>query len=166
MTFRAKPVVKRDHRPAWEAKDRRNFFLNIGFGLLVAIAVLILVVAAGVAWYSDHLAPVGSVDGQNITKDEFKERLTLEAWRLDQAEGRIRTAVVAGYLTESQAGVQKQVIGQQRQQLAPITLERLIDARLQANLATQEGITVTPADIDARLVVEATTPESRRHRPL
>ena len=162
MTFRAKPVVKRDHRPAWEAKDRRNFFLNIGFGLLVAIAVLILAVAAGVAWYSDHLAPVASVNGQNITKDEFKERLTLEAWRLDQAEGRIRTAVVAGYLTESQGSVQNQAIGRQRQQLASITLERLIDARLQANLATQEGITVTPADIDARLVVEATTPESRR----
>ncbi len=161
MTFRAKPVVKRDHRPAWEGKDRRNFFLNIGFGLLVAIATLILAVAAGAAWYGDHLAPVGSVDGQNITKDEFKERLTLEAWRLDQAEGRIRTAVVAGYLTASQAGVQGQVIAQQRRQLAAITLERLIDARLQAKLATQEGISVTPEDIDARLVVEATTPESR-----
>ncbi len=161
MTFRAKPVVKRDHRPAWEGKDRRNFFLNIGFGLLVAIATLILAVAAGAAWYGDHLAPVGSVDGQNITKDEFKDRLTLEAWRLDQEEGRIRTAVVAGYLTASQAGVQDQLIAQQRQQLAAITLERLIDARLQAKLATQEGISVTPEDIDARLVVEATTPESR-----
>ena len=161
MTFRAKPVVKRDHRPAWEGKDRRNFFLNIGFGLLVAIAILILAVAAGAAWYGDHLAPVGSVNGRNITKDEFRERLTLEAWRLDQADGRIRTAVVAGHLTAAQGRAQEQVVAQQRQQLAPITLERLIDARLQADLATQEGISVTPQDIDARLVVEATTPESR-----
>ena len=161
MTFRAKPVVKRDHRPAWEGKDRRNFFLNIGFGLLVVIAILILAVAAGAAWYGDHLAPVGSVDGRNITKDEFRERLTLEAWRLDQADGRIRTAVVAGHLTAAQGRAQEQVVAQQRQQLAPITLERLIDARLQADLATQEGISVTPQDIDARLVVEATTPESR-----
>ena len=162
MTFRAKPVVKRDHRPAWEGKDRRNFFLNIGFGILVAIAVLILAIAAGAAWYGDHLSPVGSVDGQNITKDDFRDRLALEGWRLDQAEGRIRTAVVAGHLTEAQAGVQNQAIAQQRQRLASITLERLIDARLQADLASQEGISVTPADIDARLVVEATTPESRR----
>ena len=36
MTFRAKPVVKRAHRPAWEAQDRRNFYLNVGFGLIVA----------------------------------------------------------------------------------------------------------------------------------
>lgn len=162
MTFRAKPVVKRDHRPAWEGKDRRNLFLNVGFGILVAIAVLILAVAAGAAWYGDHLAPVGSVDGQNITKDDFRDRLALESWRLDQAEGRIRTAVVAGHLTETQARAQNQVIAQQRQRLASITLERLIDAGLQAKLATQEGISVTPADIDARLIVEATTPESRR----
>jgi len=162
MTFRAKPVVKRDHRPAWEGKDRRNFFLNVGFGILVAIAVLILAVAAGAAWYGDHLAPVGSVDGQNITKDDFRDRLALESWRLDQAEGRIRTAVVAGHLTETQARAQNQVIAQQRQRLASITLERLIDAGLQAKLATQEGISVTPADVDARLIVEATTPESRR----
>ena len=38
MTFRAKPVVKRDHRPAWESQDRRNFYLNLGFGLVVVLA--------------------------------------------------------------------------------------------------------------------------------
>ena len=48
-----------------------------------------------------------------------------------------------------------------RQQLASIALERLIDTRIQADLATEEGITVTDADIDARLITEATTPETR-----
>ena len=46
MTFRAKPVVKRDHKPAWETQDRRNFYLNLGFGLIVVLAVLILAIAA------------------------------------------------------------------------------------------------------------------------
>ena len=50
MTFRAKPVVKRAHRPAWESQDRRNFYLNIGFGLIVvAGASLILGIAAGLS---------------------------------------------------------------------------------------------------------------------
>ena len=49
MTFRAKPVVKRDHRPAWETQDRRNFYLNLGFGLIVVLAVLILAIAAAVS---------------------------------------------------------------------------------------------------------------------
>ena len=42
MTFRAKPVVKRGHKNAWEAHDRRNLYLNLGFGLVVVAAVLIL----------------------------------------------------------------------------------------------------------------------------
>src|SRR3954452_15993804 len=90
MTFRAKPVDKRAHRPAWEGNDRRNLYLNLGFGLIVLIAVGILVVAAGVTYYNDHLAPVGSVDGQSVSKDEYRDRLTIETWRLEETERRIR----------------------------------------------------------------------------
>ena len=161
MTFRAKPVVKRAHRPAWEAQDRRNFYLNLGFGLIVLLAVLILGIAAGLSWYNEHLASVGSVDGTAITKDDFKARARVEAWRLDEAESRVSTAILAGHLTEAQGTAQKQAIDQQRQQLASITLERLIDTRLQAKLASQEGVTATPQDVDAQLAIEATIPESR-----
>jgi parvulin-like peptidyl-prolyl isomerase len=161
MTFRAKPVVKRAHRPAWEAQDRRNFYLNVGFGLIVLVAVIILGIAAGLSYYSEHLASVGGVDGVNISKDQFNERKSVETWRLDEQERRIRTAVLAGHLTEAQATVQQQVLTQQRNQLDTITLERLIDQTLQAKLAAQEGVTVTPADVDAGLVTEATSPESR-----
>ena len=78
MTFKAKPVVKRAHRQSWESRDRKNFYLNLGFGIVLASAVLILLIAAGLTWYNDHLAPVGSVDGQSITKDEFAERFAIE----------------------------------------------------------------------------------------
>src|SRR5262245_65989452 len=78
MTFRAKPVVKRGHKSAWEAQDRRNLYLNIGFGLIVVLAVLILVIAAGVSYYNDHLASVGSVDGQSITKDDLTQRAAID----------------------------------------------------------------------------------------
>ena len=161
MTFRAKPVVKRAHRPAWEAQDRRNFYLNLGFGLIVVLAIAILGVAAGLAYYNDHLASVGSVDGQSISKDDLKDRLAIDAWRLDEADRRTATAVAAGHLTEAQGTTQTQTNAQVRQQLPSVSLERLIDAKLQAKLATQEGVSATPEDIDARLVTEATTPETR-----
>ncbi len=161
MTFRAKPVVKRSHKPAWESQDRRNLYLNIGFGVVVALAVLILLIAAGLSWYNAHLAPVGSVNGQSITTDEFNDRLKIETRRLEEAERRIRTAGVAGQLTEAQANAQLQAVETQRQSLPTTALERLIDQHLQAGLGAAEGVTVTPEDIDARLVVEATTPESR-----
>jgi parvulin-like peptidyl-prolyl isomerase len=162
MTFKAKPVVKRAHRPGWEGQDRRNFYLNIGFAIVVVAAVLILVVAAAITWYDDHLVSVGSVDGQSITKDELRDRFEIESWRIDEAERRIRTAVVAGQVSEADGQTQLSSLSQARQQLAGIALERVIDAKLQAKLATEEGITTTPADLDAKLLEEATTPEQRR----
>jgi parvulin-like peptidyl-prolyl isomerase len=161
MTFRAKPVVKRAHRPAWEAQDRRSFYLNLGFGLIVVLAVLILAIAAGLAYYNDHLASVGSVDGQSISKDELKDRMKVDGWRLDEADRRIATEVAAGHLTEAQGTTQTQNNASIRQQLPAVSLEHLIDTTLQAKLATAEGVSATPADVDARLVTEATTPESR-----
>lgn len=162
MTFRAKPVVKRVQRPSWDSRDRRNFYLNLGFGLVVVAAVLILAIAVAVNYYNEHLASVGSVAGRSITKDELRDRAIIEQWRLDEATRRIRTQVVAGRLTQNQADLQNQFIEQQRQQLAAIALERIIDNHIQAGLAAGQGITVTDEDIDARLVEEATTQESRR----
>lgn len=161
MTFKAKPVVKRAQRPSLDSHARRNLYLNIGFGLVTVAAVLILVVAAGISWYSDHLASVGSVNGQSITKDEYADRLAIESWRLDQVDQAIRTAVAAGQLTDTEGQSQLSSVSQARKSLPSDTLERLIDNRLQASLAAAEGITVTPADIDARLLKEATNPETR-----
>lgn len=161
MTFRARPIVKRVQRPSWDSRDRRNFYLNLGFGLAVLAAVVILVAAVVISYYNDHLSPVGSVDGQAITKDELRERADIELWRLDLARRRIQTQLVAGRLTATQAEVQTQIIDQQRQEILQSSLEKIIDNRIQARLATGEGVTVSDADIDARLVDEATTAEAR-----
>ena len=45
MTFRARPVVKRAQKPSWESRDRKNFYLNLGFGLVVVAALAILGIA-------------------------------------------------------------------------------------------------------------------------
>ncbi len=161
MTFRAKPVVKRSHRPSWESNDRRNLYLNIGFGLVVATAVIVLLLAAGLAWYDDHLAPVGSVNGQSITTDEFRDRFNIESRRLEEAERRVNNAFGAGILTAAQRDSQKSAIASQQESLQPTALERIIDQRLQSGLAAEEGVLVTDADIDERLRVEATVPEFR-----
>lgn len=161
MTLKAKPVVKRAQRPAWEGQDRRNFYLNIGFGIVVLAAVVLLVIAGGVNWYNEHLASVGSVDGQAITKDELRDRYEIESWRLDEAERRIRTAVVAGYISQADGESQLSSLNETRQQLLGIALERIIDSKLQSRLAVEEGVSATDADVDAKLVEEATTPEQR-----
>jgi parvulin-like peptidyl-prolyl isomerase len=161
MTFRAKPVVKRAQKPSWESRDRKNFYLNLGFGLVVLAAVVILAVAVGLTYYNDHLVSVGSVSGQAISKDELRDRVLVESWRLDEADRRVATQKNAGHLTQDQADLQSQLVEQQRQQVIQIALERIIDTRIQAGLATTEGISVADTDVDARLLEEATTPETR-----
>jgi parvulin-like peptidyl-prolyl isomerase len=161
MTFRAKPVVKRSRNP-WDSQDRRTFITNVAFALVIVAALLILVVAVAVNWYSEHLAPVGSVAGQTITRDQLRDRVEIEQWRLLEQDRRITNQVATGRLTEAQAQSARQVLTNQAQNVEAIALERIIDNRIQAGLATEEGVTVTDADIDAKLVEEATTPAARR----
>ena len=160
MTFRAKPVVKRSRNP-WDSQDRRTFLTSVAFALVIVAALLILVVAVGYTWYDTHLAPVASVAGQSITKDEFNDRLEIEAWRLKEQERRIANQVASGRLTDAQAEQARQILSSQAQQIQGLALERIVDNRIQANLATQEGVSVAEADIDAKLVEEATTPAAR-----
>ena len=95
MTFRAKPVVRRFQRPSWDTRNRRNFYLNLGFGLAVVAAVVILGIAVAISYYNDHLATVGSVDGQSITKDDLRDRTAIETWRLQIAQRRVNTQAAA-----------------------------------------------------------------------
>ena len=86
----------------------------------------------------------------------------VEQFRLEYARRRVATEFAAGRLTDAQRQTQEQILQQRVQTLPQVTLDRLVDARVQAALATQEGVSVDEAAIDARLVEEATTPELRR----
>ena len=69
--------------------------------------------------------------------------------------------MASGRLTDAQAEQARQILASQAQQIDGLALERIIDNRIQANLATEEGVSVSDADIDAKLVEEATTPAAR-----
>ena len=163
MTFRAKPVANKPRRQSRDTHSRRNTYLNIGFGLAVVIAVVILVGVAGFTYYGNHLAPAATVGGQTITKDDFTDAAKIEVWRLAQQEARINAEIAAGRMTSAQGQSQLQTLQQQAQtqSLAPTVLERLIDSRIQGDLAKQAGISASPEQIDAQIVKESTTPEQR-----
>jgi parvulin-like peptidyl-prolyl isomerase len=163
MTFRAKPVANKPRRKTSDSYSKRNTYLNIGFGVAVVVAVLILVGVAGTSYYGEHLAAAATVGGQTITRDDFKDAAAIEVWRLQQQQARIEAAVAAGRLTSAQGDQQVQSLQQQAQTqaLAPTVLERLIDGKIQGNLAKDAGVTVTPEQIDAKIVEESTTPEQR-----
>ena len=135
--------------------------MNIGFGITVAVALLLLVIAAGVAWYGDHLAATASVNGQTVTKDAYAKQLEINAFRIEYQERRIRTLLTAGRIRTADATARQSILDQRKQQAATIALEQLVDGAVQADLATGQNVTITDADVAARLEEEATTPEMR-----
>ena len=135
--------------------------LNIGFGLTVVAALLLLLIAGGVAWYGDHLSAAATVNGQTITKDAYAKQLAINAFRVDYQSRRIRTLLAAGQMRTADATARQSLLDQRTQQADSIALEQLIDGQVQAELAAKQGVTVTAADVDARLAEEATTPEMR-----
>jgi parvulin-like peptidyl-prolyl isomerase len=161
MTLRAKPVVRGSGRSGWNSGDRRTTLLNAGFVIAIAISVLILVGYAGWSWYDDHFGAAATVDGTTITKDQLRTRAAIENFRITYTENRIRTLENMGIISHANAQSQLEFLNQRKQSLASLALARLIDTAIQARLAGEEGITATDAEIDAELVVEATTNEQR-----
>jgi parvulin-like peptidyl-prolyl isomerase len=160
MTIRVRPV---DRGRASRDPNRRNLYMNIGFGIATVVAILILVIVGTSTWYGQHLAAAATVNGQSITKDQFAERATVEAWRLQQQESRIQAEVATGRLTSAQAQSRiTQITNQLDQQtFVPSVLERLIDTNIQAKLAQEAGITVTPEQVDQKILEEKTRKEER-----
>ncbi len=162
MTFRAKPAVKRTHRPSWEVRDRRNLYVNLAFVGVIAVAVFILVAAAGVSYYDDHFGRVAVVNGTSITKDQLRDRVKVDAFRLNHTESLIRDEVNTGRLTQDQASTQLQQVTSLRNQLPQSSLDNLVDATLQEQLAAQQGLPAPTDDqVTAQIAKEGTTPEMR-----
>ena len=161
MTLRARPVARRRGRAGWDPGDRRNSLINLGFFLAIGLSLVILLGYAAWSWYDSHFGAAATVNGRVITKDELISRLKIENFRLDYIENRIRTLTAKGRIDDADAQQQIQFIAQRRQQLANLTLERLVDNSLMAELAGTNGVSGTDADIDQQLIDEATTSEQR-----
>jgi len=161
MTFRARPTTRTGRRSGHESDARRNLYFNLGFGAVVVIAVLLLVGAGAASWYDEHLAPVAVVNGENITKDAFRDRVAVETFRLDTLESRTREKVNAGRMSASQGQQLLNYIAQQKEQVASQAYENEIDTTLILQLAPTRQVTITDEEIDAQVTEDATTPESR-----
>ena len=88
----------------------------------------------------------------------------IEVWRLQQQQARINAALDAGRLTSAQAQPQIQSLQQPgaRRRRSPRSSSRSSStARSRRTSPPSWAITVTPEQIDAKIVEESTTPEQR-----
>ena len=161
MTLRARPVARRRGRAGWDSGDRRNNLINLGFFLAIGLSVLILIGYSVWSWYDDHYGSAAVVNGQTITKDDLRGRLKIEGFRLDYVESRIQTLMASGRITREDGAQQISFLNQRREQLANLSLDRLVDIALMTKLAADNGVQISDADVDAQLLEEATTSEQR-----
>ena len=162
MTFRVRPA---DRGRASRDPSRRTLYMNIGFGITTVIAILILVTVGLTGWYNRHLAPAATVDGQTITKDQFVERATVEQFRLAQLISRISAEVSAERLTAAEGQSRIASINNELDDTKGVfsstIIEKLIDTTLQQKFAAELGVTVTPEQIDQRILDDKTRKEER-----
>jgi parvulin-like peptidyl-prolyl isomerase len=162
MTIRVRPA---DRGRSSRDPNRRTLYMNIAFGVVVVVAILILIVVGVATWYDAHLAPVATVDGQTITKDQFIERAQVEAFRLRQLTAQVNAELAAGRLTAAQAQSRTSQItsalDDSQGAFTSAIVEKLIDTTLQAKFAAELGVTLTPAQIDQRIVDDQTRKEER-----
>ena len=162
MTIRVRPV---DRARGSRDPNRRTMYTNLAFGATVVIAILILVIVGVTSWYGAHLAAAATVDGQTITKDQFVDRATVEAFRLKQLANRVNAEVAAGRLTASQASSRVDAINQQLDDsqgaFSSTVVEKLIDTSVQAKAARELGVSVTPEQIEAKILEDKTRKEER-----
>jgi parvulin-like peptidyl-prolyl isomerase len=162
MTSRTKPTAKRSSRPGRDGQDRRHLYTNLAFGLVILVGLITLVGAAVSTYVGAHFIEVANVNGQSINQDAVRDRALIDTFRVNETESQARTQNLLGRLSDTELQTRLAVLEQQRQALASSTLDELIDATLQGQLAAKMGIAITDGQVDQRLVDEATQKEERR----
>ncbi|HEY8168052.1 MAG TPA: peptidylprolyl isomerase [Candidatus Limnocylindrales bacterium] len=160
MTFRAKTNAPK-HRSTHDQEARQRLYVTVGFVAVIAAAIGILIAAVAVSYYNEHLQSVVTVDGQDVSRDAYVERVDIELFRITEAEKRVREALASGEVSSDNATTQLQLLAQQREQVGQTALDGLIDEILLAKYAAAEGVTVSDAELEAAVTREASRPELR-----
>lgn len=161
MSFRPAPAASRRSRPSWERDDRRSLYINLGFVGSIILGLLLLVGAAAATYYDDHYGTIATVNETRLTKDDLRAWVAVDTWRIQRLGQSVQTALSTGRITQEQADAQFQNLQQEANQLPSSSLDKLVDATLQSQLAGPLGISVSDGEVDAALTKEATSPELR-----
>jgi parvulin-like peptidyl-prolyl isomerase len=163
MTFRTpRAAPHRKRRSSVSDEQRQQIVVTFGFIAVIVVAVAILVGGVGAIYYGDHLATVATVNGVSINKDQWNQRQVVDAYRINSILASLQSEVASGAVDQATATQEQQYLQQQLQTLPQTAASELIDGILQTQLAKQYGVSVSQADIDNQLKLEATTPEQRK----
>ncbi|MEA2623220.1 MAG: peptidyl-prolyl cis-trans isomerase [Chloroflexota bacterium] len=163
MTVRLRPTAGPRRRRGADSEDRFQFWVTIGFIVLIVAVGLVLVAAIGIGYYNSHFKPIANVGETSVTRDQWADRIRLEQFRLGFQERRLRSMINGGQIDPELgqtllADIQAK---QATQTVASQSANDLVDLLYKQRLAGEAGLTVSDADIQAQMTKEASTPEQR-----
>jgi len=166
MTLRArttKPTSLRTRlRRTLDSEERQQAAVTALFVLAIAVIVLILLGAVGLAWYNENIRPLARVGSLEIGPQLLKDRIELEQWRINREAFRLTQASIDNEIDQATLSERQGLLDQRADALLTTGLDGLVDIIYQSQLAGAEGITVDEAEIDARIADEFAGVE-RRH---
>ncbi len=144
------------------SEDRQQFIVTALFVGLIALLVLFLLAAVGLAYYNENVRSLARVGDVEIGPQMVRERAALLRNRIEIEFSRLTPAVIDGELDPIRAEQRRTELQNQRNEIGIASIEGLIDIIFQSQLAAEMGIAVSDEEVEARLADEVSTLE-RRH---
>lgn len=161
MTLRAKPAAPRPRRSSSDRSSRRTLYLNLGFLAIILVGTATLIGAAIASYAGTHWATVANVNGVSINRDQATAAADVDLFKLTYQVSQLHNDLAAGRMTQADFDTENSNLTQAEQSVSSGVVGALVDDELQRQLAGQNGVSVSDAQVDAQLVADATTPESR-----
>jgi len=157
----SRPRQGSSHTRIWDDPTRRNMLMNLGFGLAIVAAILTLVIAGAVGWYSGHLAPAVKVNDITLNQDDVARQAKVNQFLIDYQTKRTRTLLSSGQLWATDASARISTLSQESSQVVSLSVNQLTDGTVMLDLAQQNGQAVNADDITAKQKEAATQTELR-----
>ena len=163
MTFRSRPVAKPTRRRARRDDTRRSIYVTLSFSLAIASALSLMGGVFVAGYYADHWAPVAAVNGEVISKDTVRERAAMNVSRYQRQVIDYTTLRNQGKITstEYQTLSSTATSGQDPATIHSDALTQLQNEATLRQYAAKNNISVTDAQVNDQIQVDATLPETR-----
>jgi parvulin-like peptidyl-prolyl isomerase len=99
--------------------------------------------------------PVATVDGAAIPRQEWVDRVQLIHFRYDLERARLQHAIQSGTIDQATAQTKLMDLAARAADAESVATDDLVDLAFQKILARDEGVTVTPAEVDAAQAAES-----------
>jgi len=133
----------------------------MAFLATILIGTATLIGAAFASYAGAHWAEVANVNGVSINRDQASAAADVDLFKITYQISQLRDDLAAGRISQADYDTQNSNLTQVEQSISSSVVDAMVDDELQSQLARQQGLTVSDAQVDAQLVADATVKESR-----